>query len=151
MKQLKINIEGTDKKIKFNLDENFCKKFGSLKKASVLAFYGRTNEAFSEIAKAADIVKQQKVFEAQRAEAIQRRWKFKLGLDEGFELPFPIEKVHPDDVTNKMLGQSDAGVPVSTCRMYLDNVSPFRAEEFSKNAFINDCIEELYVTMEGRI
>jgi len=56
MKSIQKNIEGTSKKIKFNLDENFCKKFGSLKKASVLDFYGRTNEAFTEIANAAKIV-----------------------------------------------------------------------------------------------
>jgi hypothetical protein len=32
--------------------DNFYKKFGILKKASVLLFYGRTNDAFDEIAKA---------------------------------------------------------------------------------------------------
>jgi hypothetical protein len=31
----------------------FAKKFGILKKASVLLFYGRANDAFDEIAKAA--------------------------------------------------------------------------------------------------
>lgn len=29
-------------------------------------------------------------------EAIQRRWKFKLGLDDGFELTFALDKMHPD-------------------------------------------------------
>lgn len=45
---------------KLNIDENYCKKFGLLKKASVLSFYGRSNEAFNEIAKAVAIIKEQK-------------------------------------------------------------------------------------------
>lgn len=38
---------------------NFAKKFGHLKKASVLIHHGRANDAFDEIAKAADIIKQE--------------------------------------------------------------------------------------------
>ena len=57
MKEVNLGVAGTSKGVKINLDENFCKKFGALKKASVLAYYGRTNEAFAEIAKAAEIVK----------------------------------------------------------------------------------------------
>lgn len=37
----------------------YVKKFGILKKASVLLFYGRINDAFDEIAKAANIIKSQ--------------------------------------------------------------------------------------------
>jgi len=29
-----------------------------------------------------------------------KRWKFKLGLDEGFELGIPLDKVHPDQITD---------------------------------------------------
>ena len=70
-----VNIDGTDKekeraekklqKIderKRTNDENcsmFAKKFGLLKKANILMFYGRSNDAFDEIAKAADIIKKQ--------------------------------------------------------------------------------------------
>lgn len=39
-----------------NLDENYTKKFGLLKKACVLYFYGRYNDSFDEIAKAAKII-----------------------------------------------------------------------------------------------
>ena len=39
-----------------NLDENFTKKFGMLKKACVLYFYGRYNDAFDQVAKAAKII-----------------------------------------------------------------------------------------------
>jgi hypothetical protein len=39
-------------------DDQFKKKFGLLKKASVLMFYGRSNDAFDEIAKAAAIIKE---------------------------------------------------------------------------------------------
>ena len=43
---------------KLDIDDNYCKKFGLLKKASVLSFYGRENEAFNEIAKAVSIIKE---------------------------------------------------------------------------------------------
>lgn len=39
----------------FNLDENFYKKFGKLKKACVLFFYGRFNDAFRRVAEAAKV------------------------------------------------------------------------------------------------
>lgn len=39
-----------------NLDNNFTIKFGLLKKACVLFFYGRYNDSFDEIAKAAKII-----------------------------------------------------------------------------------------------
>jgi hypothetical protein len=38
--------------------ETFAKKFGILKKASVLMFYNRPNEAFLQIAKAAEEIKE---------------------------------------------------------------------------------------------
>jgi hypothetical protein len=39
-----------------DLDNNFTKKFGLFKKACVLFFYGRFNDAFDEAAKAAKII-----------------------------------------------------------------------------------------------
>ncbi len=54
-------------------------------------------------------------------EAIQKRWRFKLGLDDGFELPFAIDKVHPEDIDYKKL-EADIGstVPVSTIKMFVE-------------------------------
>ena len=57
-------------KKELNLDELYCKKFGLLKKASVLAFYGREKDAKYEIAKAATIVQQQKKTDEEKQEAI---------------------------------------------------------------------------------
>ena len=45
---------------KLDLDNNYTIKFGLFKKACVLHFYGRYNDAFDQIAKAAEIVQQQK-------------------------------------------------------------------------------------------
>lgn len=39
-----------------DLDNNFTIKFGLLKKACVLFFYGRYNDAFDEVAKSAKII-----------------------------------------------------------------------------------------------
>jgi hypothetical protein len=40
----------------FAFDDNYWKKFGHLKKASVLSYYGRENDAHTEIVKACKIV-----------------------------------------------------------------------------------------------
>lgn len=41
-----------------DLDNMYTKKFGLLKKACVLYFYGRFNDAFDEIAKAVKIIQE---------------------------------------------------------------------------------------------
>jgi hypothetical protein len=48
--------EMRDLKKKLNIDDNYCKKFGMLKKAAVLLHYERENDALDEIAKAVKIV-----------------------------------------------------------------------------------------------
>jgi hypothetical protein len=53
-------------KKELNLDDNFCKKFGLLKKASVLALFGREKDAKYEIAKAATIVAQQRKIDEEK-------------------------------------------------------------------------------------
>ena len=74
-----------------DLDNNFTIKFGLLKKACVLFFYGRYNDAFDEVAKSAKIIQDQREIEKQKQAVIERRLKFKLGLDDGFEFPMPID------------------------------------------------------------
>lgn len=69
-------------------DENFCKKFGYLKKGCVLMFYGRYNDAFAELGKAVQIIQLQEKLEKERQELIKSRWCFKLGLEDNFEIPF---------------------------------------------------------------
>lgn len=104
-----------------NLDENYTKKFGLLKKACVLFFYGRYNDAFDQVAVAAQIIKDQKEKEREKQSIIERRWKFKLGLDEGFELPIPIETIDPSKVDEKFLKKLDLqGVAVSTVKLYIE-------------------------------
>ena len=57
-------------KKELNADENYCKKFGLLKKASVLLFYGREKDAKYQIACAATIVAAQRRLDEERQEAI---------------------------------------------------------------------------------
>lgn len=52
---VKIMKEMRDLKGKMKLDDNYFKKFGLLKKAAVLIYYERDNEAMDEIAKAVAI------------------------------------------------------------------------------------------------
>jgi len=43
-------------KEKINVDDNYCIKFGHLKKATVLYNYGRINDAHEELAKGIEII-----------------------------------------------------------------------------------------------
>lgn len=139
-----------------DLDELFCKKFGYLKKASVLAYYERDKDAKKEVAKAAQIVKEQRKLDAEKVEAIQRRWKVKLGLDDAFELPATpevnIKTMLPRDIKDKDLAKLEFGQPVSVAavRLYIEKTSPFNLEGYSKHVFLDQCIEQLYMECEAR-
>ena len=129
-----------------NLDNNFTIKFGLLKKACVLYFYGRYNDAFDEIAKAAKIIQDQREIEKQKQALIEKRWKFKLGMDDGFELPIPLDQIDPNKVDEKFLKKLDLqGVSVSTLKLYIEQVSPQSNEEYSKHKFLNKCVEDFYL------
>lgn len=129
-----------------DVDQKYCQKFGHLKKGSVLFNYGRINEAHEELATGIKIIQQQKIIEEERLELIMKRWKFKLGLDEGFELGIPLDKVHPDEITDKELQAADMGpgVTVATLRLFIEHCSPFRRDAYSKDAYLNHCLEDLY-------
>jgi hypothetical protein len=60
--------------------------------------------------------------------------------------------VHPDDIDFKQLEANlGASIPITTIKLYIEQVSPFRIEEGSRDHFLNDCIEELYLQCEARI
>ena len=96
-------------KQELNLDDLYFKKFGLLKKASLLFLNGRKKDAKLWIATAAEIVQGQRRNNEEKQEAIQSRWKFKLGLDDGFELPEKanIKKKPPHEITDEDLTEAD--------------------------------------------
>ena len=125
------------------------KKFGILKKASVLLFYGRANDAFDEIAKAAQIIKNQREEERENELQVQKRWQFKLNLPDGLELPKPVEKIRQEDVTEAFLKQIDSGnADTSTLKLYIEKVCPLIRNQYDKNTFLNGLIEDLYFKCE---
>ena len=141
-------------KKELNLDDLYYKKFGLLKKASLLNLNGRKKDAKFTIATAAEIVQTQRRKDDEKQEAIQQRWKFKLGLDDGFELPekVNIKKKPPHEITDEDLAEVDFGngVTIATVRLYIEKVSPFNHEAYSKNVFLDRCIEELYMEIESK-
>lgn len=141
-------------KKELNLDDLYYKKFGLLKKASLLNLNGRKKDAKFTIATAAEIVQTQRRKDDEKQEAIQQRWKFKLGLDDGFELPEKanIKKKPPHEITDEDLAEVDfgQGVTIATVRLYIEKVSPFNHEAYSKNVFLDRCIEELYMEIESK-
>ena len=135
-----------------DLDNNYTLKFGLLKKACVLFFYGRINDAFDEVAKAAKIIQDQREIEKQKQQVIEKRWKFKLGMDDGFELPLPIDQLDPNKVDEAFLKKLDLqGVAVSTLKLYIQEVAPQGREEFSKHQFLNKCVEDFYLQCESKL
>lgn len=105
------------------VDDNFYVKFGHLKKAAVLKYYGRETDAYKEIIKAGKIVREQREINKRKDEAIQQRWRFKLGIDDGV-IPFPLDKYHPDDPRmeeklRKLTSDERNGIPLSTIKLYI--------------------------------
>ena len=135
-----------------DVDEAYCVKFGLLKKASILTHFRKDKDAKKFIADAAIIVQKQRKANEERQEAIESRWKFKLGLDDGFELPDKVKKKHPSEVTDKDLKEVElpSKVKDSTVRLYIEKVSPFNNGAYSKNVYLDQCIEDLYVAIEGK-
>jgi hypothetical protein len=91
----------------YTTDSRFSEKFGKLKKACVLFEYGRINDAFDEIATAAKIVQDQMEINKEKQRVLEKRWKFKLGLDDGFELPVPIEKIDVNKLDEAQMRKMD--------------------------------------------
>lgn len=54
---------------------------------------------------------------------------------------------HPKDITDADLAEVELGpgVSLATIRLYIDKVSPFNNEAYSKNVFLDQCIEDLYL------
>ena len=144
--------EGEDGEVKEKkkVDDNYYVKFGHLKKAAVLKYYGRNNDAYDCIVKAAKIVVRQREINKKRDEAIQERWKFKLGLGD-FELPDGILKYHPKDPRmEEQLRKNDlGGIPLATVRLYIEKVSPFNLDAFSRDVYLDRCIEEMMLECEA--
>jgi len=138
--------------VKKKVDDNYYIKFGHLKKAAVLKYYERNEDAYKEIIKAGEIVKQQREINEEKNKAIQQRWQFKLGLEQGYRPPFALDKYHPSDPRmEKELRQCELeGLPLQTVKMYIEKVSPYNLDAFSRNVYLDRCIEELILECEAQ-
>jgi hypothetical protein len=77
---------------------------------------------------------------------VEKRWKFKLGLDDAFELPIPIDQIDVNKVDEKFLKKMDMpGISLATIKLYIEQVCPQRTEEFNKHVYLNKCIEDFYL------
>ena len=86
----------------------------------------------------------------EKQEAIQQRWKFKLGIED-FDMPESLKKKHPDDIKDEDLAECDLpGCTLATIRLYIEKTSPFNNEAYNKNVFLDRCIEDLYKECEAK-
>lgn len=86
---------------------------------------------------------------------IKARWCFKLGLDEGFELPDELTKCHPDTKTDKELAEaikaSGAGAgQLAAIRLLWENTSPFKISN-PKDIYLDMQIEDAYLKCEAQL
>jgi len=129
-------------------DTAFAKKFGILKKASVLYFYDRPNDAFNNIRKAAEIMKEQHEQNKEKEAGIQKHWQIRLNLPEGLELPDGVsyDKVMPEDITDDFLRKIDGGTgDLASLKLYIQKVCPKVRSQYDKNTFLDGLIEDLYL------
>lgn len=50
-----------------------------------------------------------------------------------------------------LLSQDIQGVPLQTVRLYLEKVTPFSSQMYSKDNFLNKCVDELYLKAEATL
>ena len=73
-------------------------------------------------------------------------------MDEGFEMPIPIDQIDHKKVDEKFLKKLDLqGVSVSTLKLYIEQVSPQANEEYSKHKFLNKCVEDFFLQCEAML
>eukprot|EP00353_Schmidingerella_taraikaensis_P001048 CAMPEP_0185596582 /NCGR_PEP_ID=MMETSP0434-20130131/80836_1 /TAXON_ID=626734 ORGANISM="Favella taraikaensis, Strain Fe Narragansett Bay" /NCGR_SAMPLE_ID=MMETSP0434 /ASSEMBLY_ACC=CAM_ASM_000379 /LENGTH=438 /DNA_ID=CAMNT_0028225103 /DNA_START=2099 /DNA_END=3415 /DNA_ORIENTATION=- len=141
-------------KKELKLDELYCKKFGLLKKASILAYYGREKDAKHTVATAATIVASNVSSTRRNRRPSSKDGNSNLALDDGFELPerANIKKKHPNDISDEDLAECELGpgTTLATVRLYIDKVSPYNNEAYNKNVFLDRLIEDLYISCEAK-
>lgn len=157
----------------FQLEENYFAKFGHLKKASILLNRGWLNAAHSEIANAVVIVAKQRQADQARIESIKKRWKFKLGIDQGWEPPAKLFAVPPDQLEcfmsedqkkqlvkkkKKSSGQDqvdnadeDTQYPKSTIKIFVENCSPWVLQAGNRDHSLNELIEQFMLMVEAKM
>ena len=112
---------------------------------------GRNTEAYKEAIKAGEIVKKERAINQEKEAAIKKRWEFKLCLGPDYEPPFPLERYHPADPRlDKALREADLqGYPLADVKTYYEKVSPFNLAAFSRDVYLDRCIEELILECEA--
>jgi hypothetical protein len=142
-----ISEDRVHKKVEQNNKDtnNFSKKFGYLKKASVLAYYGRPNDCFDELIPAIKIIQEQQREQNERNDDIKKKWEYKLGCGD-VELPKDYRKIKPEDVTDDFL--KNENVDKATMRLYISKICPLIRDIGDRNVFLNGLIEDLFYEAE---
>jgi len=85
-------------------------------------------------------------------ELVKTRWCFKLDLDDNFEIPYAIDKVHPDDISDRELSkkiETGGGTSIAKVRLFWEKISPFKLAEGSRDTFLNMQVEEAFMKCES--
>jgi hypothetical protein len=75
-----------------------------------------------------------------------------LGLDD-LELPetVKLDQVQPKNIPDSELEKIEQpGVSLATVRLYIEKVSPFNLNGYSKNAYLDEQIERLFLSLENQ-
>ena len=74
-------------------------------------------------------------------------------MPDGLELPKPVEKIKPEDVTDAFLKSIDAGAQtdIATLKLYVSKVCPLVRNAYDRDTFLNGLIEDVYFKCEDML
>lgn len=126
----------------------FAQKFGILKKASVLMYYGRPNDCFDALIPAIKIIQEQQKEQNEKNEKIKRYWEGRLRCQD-IELPKDYRKIKPEDLTDEFLKHEQVGK--AEMKLLLHKICPLIRDIGDRNVFLNGLIEDLYYDCEDKL
>ena len=136
----KINYQGKPEEI----DQDYMKKFGMLKKAIVLFSFRRFTDSEAIMEKLMTIVEGEQGEYQDKFKNLDKKWRAKLEIKE--EIPFEVLNYN---VTQEILNYFKIKTPLATFLLYCDKMK--KGNKFSiynRHTYLNRQIEEFYGTVK---
>ena len=136
----KIHYEGKPEEI----DQDYMKKFGMLKKAIVLYEFRRFTDSEAIIDKLSDIIKGEQGEYEEKFRNLDKKWRAKLEIKE--EIPFEVLNYN---ITQEILNYFKIKTPLATFLLYCDKMK--KGNKFSiynRHTYLNRQIMEFYETVK---
>ena len=131
------------------IEDGFIVKFGLLKKGIVLFNKERYSDSFTNIAKAAEMVRQEKKEEDERLEENDKMWRFRCEIPPDLKINKDVFLEKP--ITEKAVEKLGVAITVQSLQLYLNKTASDATQQPSKNRFLNDQIELFYFQVRHQL